>query len=47
MTRAEVDMVRIKEEHAKLYKESVEDAVIGDTSWDYKNILLTLLGKDI
>ncbi|KAL2898301.1 Annexin D3 [Bienertia sinuspersici] len=47
VTRAELDMVKIKEEHAKLYKESVEDAVIGDTSGDYKNFLLTLLGKEI
>ncbi|KMT17067.1 hypothetical protein BVRB_2g041240 [Beta vulgaris subsp. vulgaris] len=47
VTRAEVDMVKIKEEHVKLYKESVEDSVIGDTSGDYKNFLLTLLGKEI
>ncbi|KAL2898302.1 Annexin D3 [Bienertia sinuspersici] len=47
VTRAELDMLKIKEEHAKLYKESVEDAVIGDTSGDYKNFLLTLLGKEI
>lgn len=47
VTRAEVDMVKINEEHLRKYKESVEDAVIGDTSGDYKNFLLTLLGKQI
>lgn len=44
VTRAEVDMKRIKEEHQNMYGVSVEDAVIGDTSGDYKNFLLTLLG---
>ncbi|CAO2816179.1 unnamed protein product [Amaranthus hypochondriacus] len=45
--RAEVDMVKIKEQHVKLYNQTVEEAVIGDTSGDYKNFLLTLLGKQI
>ncbi|XP_021750687.1 annexin D3-like isoform X1 [Chenopodium quinoa] len=47
VTRAEVDMVKINEEYSRAYKESVADAVIGDTSGDYKNFLLTLLGKKI
>ncbi|KNA17071.1 hypothetical protein SOVF_082840 [Spinacia oleracea] len=47
VTRAEVDMVKINEEHNKMYNESVEDAVIGDTSGHYKDFLLTLLGKQI
>ncbi|XP_021774430.1 annexin D3-like isoform X2 [Chenopodium quinoa] len=47
VTRAEVDMVKINEEYSRAYKESVVDAVIGDTSGDYKNFLLTLLGNQI
>lgn len=47
VTRAEVDMVKINKEHSRMYKESVEDAVIGDTSGYYKKFLLTLLGKQI
>lgn len=47
VTRAEVDMVKINEEHNKMYNESVEDAIIGDTSGHYKDFLLTLLGKQI
>ncbi|KAL8154327.1 hypothetical protein V2J09_012087 [Rumex salicifolius] len=45
VTRAEVDMAKIKEVYLELNKVSVEDAVIGDTSGDYKNFLLTLLGQ--
>lgn len=47
VTRAEVDMAKIKFQYAQMYKSSVEDAVIGDTSGDYKNFLMTLLGKSI
>jgi len=40
-------MTKVKFQYAQMYKSSVEDAVIGDTSGDYKNFLLTLLGKSI
>lgn len=44
VTRAEVDLKWIKEEYAKMYNSDVDKSVIGDTSSDYKNFLLTLLG---
>lgn len=47
VSRAELDMTKVKFQYAQMYKSSVEDAVIGDTSGDYKNFLLTLLGKSI
>ncbi|KAK1291881.1 Annexin D3 [Acorus calamus] len=46
VTRADIDMVKIKEEYIRAYKTTVEDDVIGDTSGYYKEILLTLLGSD-
>lgn len=45
VSRAEIDMTRIREEYSKLSKTSLKDDVIGDTSGDYKNFLLTLLGE--
>lgn len=47
LARAEIDMIKVKEEYGKANKCSLEDAVIGDTSWDYKDFLLTLLGATI
>ncbi|KAG9443693.1 hypothetical protein H6P81_015033 [Aristolochia fimbriata] len=44
--RAEVDMQRIKEEYQEAYKVKLADDVIGDTSGDYKDILLALIGED-
>ncbi|XP_074286477.1 annexin D3 [Silene latifolia] len=44
VTRAEVDMAKVKIEYVQLYKTSVEDDVKGDTSGDYESFLLTLLG---
>ncbi|ONK58347.1 uncharacterized protein A4U43_C09F11270 [Asparagus officinalis] len=43
VTRAEVDMKKIKEEYKK-YGVSINDDISGDTSGDYKNFLLTLVG---
>ncbi|KAL5994664.1 hypothetical protein ACLOJK_024717 [Asimina triloba] len=45
VTRAEVDMLNISEEYYKVNKGSLADAVIGDTSGDYKDFLLTLIGE--
>lgn len=44
VTRAEIDAMKIREQYSNLYKTNLEDDVIGDTSGDYKNFLLTLLG---
>jgi len=43
VSRCEIDMENIKEEYEKLYKESLEKAIKGDTSGDYKRTLLTLI----
>ncbi|KAK8710927.1 hypothetical protein V6N13_146236 [Hibiscus sabdariffa] len=43
-TRAEVDMVRIKEAYQKRNSVSLEQAIAGDTSGDFKRMLLALLG---
>ncbi|EPS60449.1 hypothetical protein M569_14354 [Genlisea aurea] len=47
VTRAEIDLMNIKEAYLKEYKVSMEDDVIGDTSGDYKNFLLSLLGSNM
>ncbi|KAH7536644.1 hypothetical protein FEM48_Zijuj03G0006400 [Ziziphus jujuba var. spinosa] len=44
VTRAEVDTMKIREHYSNMYKASLDDDVKGDTSGDYKNFLLTLLG---
>lgn len=44
ITRADVDMMIIKEEYDLMYNKSVEEDVAGDTSGDYEKFLLTLLG---
>ncbi|KAK8587637.1 hypothetical protein V6N13_086619 [Hibiscus sabdariffa] len=43
-TRAEVDMVRIKEAYQKRNSVSLEQAIAGDTSGDFKRMLLALIG---
>ncbi|KAI4382961.1 hypothetical protein MLD38_008849 [Melastoma candidum] len=45
VTRAEVDMKKVREEYSNMYRVSLDSDVIGDTSGDYKNFLLTLLGS--
>ncbi|KAL5760312.1 hypothetical protein ACOSP7_018824 [Xanthoceras sorbifolium] len=45
VTRAEVDLQKVGEEYSNMYKSDLDKAVIGDTSGDYKNFLLTLLGS--
>lgn len=45
ITRAEVDMKLIKEVYPIMYKNTLEDDVIGDTSGDYQDFLLTLTGS--
>lgn len=43
VSRCEIDMFNIKEEYEKMYKESLEKAIKGDTSGDYKKALLALI----
>jgi annexin A7/11 len=44
VTRAEIDMENIKQEYNKMYHKSVSQAISGDTSGDYKKVLLALVG---
>lgn len=44
VTRAEIDLMKIRGEYLNMYKISLDNDVIGDTSGDYKDFLLTLLG---
>ncbi|KAI4296354.1 hypothetical protein L6164_036319 [Bauhinia variegata] len=46
ITRAEVDMKRIKEEYQKRNSVPLEKDVEGDTSGDYKSMLLALIGNE-
>lgn len=45
VTRAEIDLSKVRFEYANMFKTNIDDDVIGDTSGDYKEFLLTLLGK--
>ncbi|CAJ2657425.1 unnamed protein product [Trifolium pratense] len=45
VTRAEIDLLKVRFEYTNMYKSSLDDDVIGDTSGDYMEFLLTLLGK--
>ena len=44
VTRAEIDMQYIKAEYEKKYHKSLVDAVHSETSGNYRNFLLALLG---
>ncbi|PIA53725.1 hypothetical protein AQUCO_00900363v1 [Aquilegia coerulea] len=44
ITRAEIDLMKIRGEYHDAYATSLDNAVIDDTSGDYKDFLLTLLG---
>ncbi|KAG0726842.1 Annexin A5 [Chionoecetes opilio] len=43
VSRAEVDLQNIKDEYLKMYDTTLEAAIKGDTSGDYKKVLLALL----
>ena len=46
VSRAEVDMKKVKEEYKVRYKTTVTADVVGDTSGYYQSILLTLIGPE-
>ncbi|GMH10323.1 hypothetical protein Nepgr_012164 [Nepenthes gracilis] len=46
VTRAEVDLKKIKERYLERNNVTLEEAVAGDTSGDYKAFLLALLGNE-
>ncbi|KAF8086828.1 hypothetical protein N665_0611s0013 [Sinapis alba] len=47
VTRAEVDLMKARGEYFNMYSTSMDNAIIGDVSGDYKDFLLTLLGSNI
>ncbi|OAY36207.1 annexin D3 [Manihot esculenta] len=47
VTRAEIDTMKIRGEYFNIYKTNLDGEVIGDTSGDYKDFLMTLLGAKI
>ena len=47
VTRAEIDLMKARGEYYNMYNTSMDNAIIGDVSGDYKDFLLTLLGSNI
>lgn len=47
ITRAEIDLMKIKGDYYNAYSTSLENSVADDTSGDYKNFLLALLGARV
>ncbi|XVF00303.1 hypothetical protein REPUB_Repub03eG0273200 [Reevesia pubescens] len=47
VSRAEIDMMKVRGEYFNIYKSNLDDAVIGVTSGDYRKFLVTLLGGKI
>lgn len=47
VSRAEVDLMKVREEYFNVNKSTLEDAVIGDTSGDYKDFLMALLQPQV
>lgn len=47
VSRAEIDTMKIREEYSKMFKSNLDEDVIGDTSGDYKDILMILLGAKV
>uniref|UniRef100_A0A1J3GKD3 Annexin n=1 Tax=Noccaea caerulescens TaxID=107243 RepID=A0A1J3GKD3_NOCCA len=47
VTRAENDLMKVRGEYFNMYNSSMDNAIIGDVSGDYKDFLLTLLGSKI
>lgn len=46
VSRCEVDMIEIKNEFMKMYKKSLSTMIKGDTSGDYKRLLIALVRDD-
>ncbi|CAN8284843.1 unnamed protein product [Cochlearia groenlandica] len=47
VTRAEIDLMKVRGEFFNMYNSSMDNAIIGDVSGDYKDFLITLLGSKI
>uniref|UniRef100_A0A9I9D3N6 Annexin n=1 Tax=Cucumis melo TaxID=3656 RepID=A0A9I9D3N6_CUCME len=47
VSRAEIDTMKIREAYSNMFKGQLDDDVIGDTSGDYKDMLMILLGANV
>lgn len=47
VARAEIDMMKVRGEYFDANKSSLDNAVVGDTSGDYMDFLITLLGANV
>ena len=47
VSRAEIDTMKIREAYSNMFKGKLDDDVIGDTSGDYKDMLMILLGANV
>jgi len=47
VSRDEIDLPKIKEQYQRLYKVSMIDDIIGDTSGDYKNLLVAIASRHL
>ncbi len=45
VTRSEIDMEQIKIEYEKRFKQTLAEAIKGDTSGDYRALLLAIIGE--
>lgn len=45
VTRSEIDMEQVKVEYQKRFKQSLAEAIKGDTSGDYRALLLAIIGE--
>ena len=45
VTRSEIDMEQVKLEYEKRYNQTLAEAIKGDTSGDYRLLLLCLIGE--
>ncbi|XP_022138882.1 annexin D3 [Momordica charantia] len=45
--RAEIDAMKVREEYSNMFKSNLDKDVIGDTSGDYKDMLMILLGAKV
>ncbi|XP_065868366.1 annexin D3-like isoform X2 [Euphorbia lathyris] len=47
IARAEIDMANMRPEYLNIFKHTMDEAILGDTSGDYKDFLMTLTGQGI
>lgn len=45
VSRSEVDLVQIKEEFLRMYQKTLATMIKGDTSGDYRKMLLKIVGN--